>query len=168
MSHNPEKLSWVALCLDKVRKLTVFGANYSRTMFWIVTLTAILVGVFFLAIAKEFSGNDILVMLIFKLVLSFVFINTLANRIRDYGSNPWLALWALLPLVGFVQALYFGIRHKKPVSGDQNSSSQNSKQQQSKSPEIKDFHYTPPTQSSASSSNASTVPRPRLPLKDFN
>lgn len=145
----------------------MFGANYSRTMFWIVTLTAILVGVFFLAMAKEFSGNDILVMLISKLVLFFVLINTLANRIRDYGSNPWLALWALLPLVGLVQALYFGIRHKKPVSGDQNASF-SSQQQQSKSPEIKDFHYTPPTQSSASSNNASSEPRPRLPLKDFN
>ncbi len=147
----------------------MFGANYSRTMFWMVTIIAALVGGFLLAFVKvlaEVSGNDSLEP-IFTLMLTIVLINTLANRIRDYGSNPWLALWALLPLVGLVQALYFGIRHKKPVSGEQNASF-SSQQQQSKSPEIKDFHYTQPTQSSASSSNASTAPRPRLPLKDFN
>lgn len=147
----------------------MFGANYSRSMFWIVTIIAALVGGFLLAFVQmvaKASGDDGLES-IFTLVLMVILINTLANRIRDYGSNPWLALWALLPLVGLVQALYFGIRHKKPVSGDQNASF-SSQQQQSKSPEIKDFHYTPPTQSSASSNNASSEPRPRLPLKDFN
>ncbi len=155
----------------------MFGANYSRTTFWIVTIIAALVGGFLLSVVKmlaESSGNDSLEP-IFTLILMIVLINTLANRIRDYGSNPWLALWSLLPLVGLIQALYFGIQHKKSVSSSQNtfSSTQNSQQQAPKSPEIKDFHYTPkheaqPEANRHTDSNASTAPRPRLPLKDFN
>lgn len=155
----------------------MFGANYSRTMFWMVSIIAALVGGFLLTFVKvlaEVSGNDSLET-IFTLILIFILINTLANRIRDYGSNPWLALWSLLPLVGFVQVLYFGIKHKKSVSGDQNASfsSQSSQQQQPKSPEIKDFHYTPkyeakPEANRHTDSNTSSAPRPRLPLKDFN
>ncbi len=145
----------------------MFGANYSRTTFWIVSLIAFFVGGFLLVIVQSLArvnGDDGLES-IFTLILTFVLINTLANRIRDYGSNPWLALWALIPLVGLVQALYFGIQHKKSVSGNPASfSTQSSQQQPPKSPEIKDFHYTPPTQTS----NASSAPRPRLPLKDFN
>ncbi len=95
----------------------MFGANYSRTTFWIVSLIAFFVGGFLLVIVQSLArvnGDDGLES-IFTLILTFVLINTLANRIRDYGSNPWLALWALIPLVGLVQALYFGIQHKKSL-----------------------------------------------------
>lgn len=146
-------------------------------MFWMVTIIAALVGGFLLVMVQSLakaSGNEGIES-IFTLILIFILINTLANRIRDYGSNPWLALWSLLPLVGLVQALYFGIKHKKSVSGDQNASfsSQSSQQQEPKSPDIKDFHYTPkyeakPEANRHTDSNTSSPSRPRLPLKDFN
>ncbi|MCG3884475.1 hypothetical protein I3271_07215 [Photobacterium leiognathi] len=40
-------------------------------------------------------------------------IHVLANRIRAFGSNPWLALLAVFPFVGLFQAFYFGIKQSK-------------------------------------------------------
>jgi len=52
------------------------------------------------------------------LVIDIIWTNTLANRIRDYGSNPWISLFSLIPLVNVGLALYYGIvkYKKKPVS----------------------------------------------------
>lgn len=153
----------------------MFGAHYSRKTFWIVTLLTLFVGGFlinFVSLLEAGSGGNGSLELIFSLILSFLLINTLANRIRDYGSNPWLALWSLIPLVGLVQALYFGIQHKKAASSGQNASfnTQSAQQQAPKSPEIKDFQYTPNTSTKADthSNSATASSRPRLPLKDFN
>jgi uncharacterized membrane protein YhaH (DUF805 family) len=43
-----------------------------------------------------------------SLILLVILIHILANRIRGFGSNPWLALWAILPFVGMFQAFYYG------------------------------------------------------------
>lgn len=93
-----------------------FGATYSRTKFWIITILTILflgVPTSILNKVSEARGGGEEVLLILTLCVTGILINTLANRIRDYGSNPWLALWSILPLVGLFQALYFGIRFKK-------------------------------------------------------
>jgi len=91
----------------------MFGAKYSRKKFWLIAMLSVI----FIGIPGGFAnmasnansvGSDIAI-----IILSFILTNSLANRIRDYGSNPWLALWALLPLVGLFQALYFGILNKK-------------------------------------------------------
>lgn len=148
----------------------MFGAHYSRTAFWIVTLIIIAIATVIGVFVRASQNDD--VELVFVILLNLLLINTLANRIRDYGSNPWLALWALVPLVGLVQAFYFGIQHKKSVSGGQNASfnTQSAQQQAPKSPEIKDFQYTPNTSTKADthSTSATASSRPRLPLKDFN
>jgi hypothetical protein len=38
-----------------------------------------------------------------------IWMNTLANRIRSHGSNPWITLFALVPLVNILLAFYYGI-----------------------------------------------------------
>ena len=101
---------------DQKNRNRFFGASYSRTKFWVISiLTIVFLGVptSILNKVSEAGGGGEEILLILSLSVSFILINTLANRIRDYGSNPWLALWSLLPLVGLVQALYFGIRNKK-------------------------------------------------------
>ncbi|MBR9868287.1 MAG: DUF805 domain-containing protein [Oceanospirillales bacterium] len=93
-----------------------FGASYSRTKFWVITLLAIVflgVPTSILDKVSESQGGGEEVLLVLYFCLSFILINTLSNRIRDYGSNPWLALWSLLPLVGLLQALYFGIKNRQ-------------------------------------------------------
>ena len=54
-------------------------------------------------------------------LLSSIWINTLANRIRDYGGNPWNALWSLVPLVNIGLAFYYGIVKEKTKEKDINS-----------------------------------------------
>ena len=49
----------------------------------------------------------------FVFILFIIWINTLANRIRDYGLSPWLALFALFPFLNFIVGLYFGIKKEK-------------------------------------------------------
>ena len=57
----------------------------------------------------------ILILLIFVLIL----IHILANRIRGFGSNPWLALLAVLPFVGLFQAFYYGCKQSKGVTQEE-------------------------------------------------
>jgi hypothetical protein len=42
--------------------------------------------------------------------VTLIWINVLANRIRDFGGNPWLALFAIFPLVNSIFTLYYGIK----------------------------------------------------------
>ncbi len=91
----------------------MFGKNYSRSKFWLITiLTFVLIGLPYSFVNMQSAHDEgaALVASGLLLLMTFFLINTLANRIRDYGSNPWLALWSILPLVGLFQALYYGIR----------------------------------------------------------
>lgn len=94
-----------------------FGASYSRSKFWVVTLmTLVFIGVptsMINQVNEAQGGGAEGILLVLSLCLSGILMNTLANRIRDYGGNPWLSLWSILPLVGLIQALYFGMRLKK-------------------------------------------------------
>ncbi|MDX4026068.1 DUF805 domain-containing protein [Aliarcobacter skirrowii] len=95
----------------------MFSNKYKRKKYWLISislfLTALTINLFG-NIAKSYG-----LYLISSLSYSFVFIlfiiwiNTLANRIRDYGSSPWLALFALFPFLNFIVGLYFGIKKEK-------------------------------------------------------
>lgn len=86
----------------------MFGAKYSRMKFWLINLPVIFVGLFFIGVsgATVAAGDDAIT----SLIVGVILINILANRIRGFGSNPWLALWAILPFVGLFQALYYGCK----------------------------------------------------------
>lgn len=126
----------------------MFGGEYSRTKFWALSILSFVIFVFLNIPAKVYtkiSGNEIGEAIV-GVLLVFTLINILANRIRDYGSNPWLSLWALLPLVGLVQALYFGIRHKnqEPSQGSNQSASNNAQstsQTNSEEPQLKRYTF---------------------------
>ena len=89
----------------------MFGAKYYRAKFWATSLSVFLICWFLVAFSTLFGGADLKP--VFLLVGQLVLMNILANRIRDYGSSPWLALWSLVPFVGLIQALYFGIKYKR-------------------------------------------------------
>ena len=86
----------------------MFGAEYSRMKFWLINIPVIFVGLFFVGIAKSIGEEG--VHSITSLILLVILIHILANRIRGFGSNPWLALWAILPFVGMFQAFYYGCK----------------------------------------------------------
>jgi uncharacterized membrane protein YhaH (DUF805 family) len=96
----------------------MFGATYTRSTFWLVTFTILSIQCIILLTFYNFKLSKELFLTIsfLKIILGIIFINTLANRIRDFGSNPLWALLSLLPLVGLFQALYFGIKHKKSTN----------------------------------------------------
>ena len=95
----------------------MFGARYSRMKFWLTSLPVIFIGSFFLGVANNVSdpGMAGVIPLIFMLIL----IHILANRIRGFGSNPWLALLAVLPFVGLFQAFYYGCKQSKGVTQEE-------------------------------------------------
>lgn len=148
----------------------MFGGNYSRKTFWIVTLITLFVGGYilvFASIATEVGGSETYEV-VATLIISFILINTLANRIRDYGSNPWLALWSLIPLVGMIQAIYYGIRYKKPKEfqgSTTNERSQSTSQDKPvDEPELKHYSYH---QEDEKETRDESVPKQTKPLKRF-
>lgn len=86
----------------------MFGAKYSRMKFWLITIPVVFVGSFVVGIFKNMGTEG--VHAITSLTVITILIHILANRIRGFGSNPWLALWAILPFVGLFQAFYYGIK----------------------------------------------------------
>jgi len=108
----------------------MFGRKYSRIKFWIGSLILMILNIPLMILSNAPVGDIentsvlqiIFVILIFSLP-SIIWLNTLANRIRDYGSNPWLSLLALIPLVNIIMAFYYGIKQYK--TGMDNSSSIN-------------------------------------------
>ncbi len=96
----------------------MFGAKYSRLKFWIVSIGLFILAVYIHGMSKIFMyGGELEIVRLLSfgvIVIALVWINTLANRIRDYGGNPYIALLALLPFVNLVLAFFYGIaRHKK-------------------------------------------------------
>lgn len=93
----------------------MFGAEYSRTKFWLVSIFTILIGSFLIGALGSAKGAETLSSLLSLLVLS-ILINTLANRIRAFGGEPWLALLAIIPFVGMFQAFYYGCKKSKNLN----------------------------------------------------
>jgi len=107
----------------------MFGAKYSRLTFWIWSVVLWIPFSLFatLSRATEMSSELANLSLFFSgllLVVIIMWMNALANRIRDYGSNPWISVFSLLPLVNIGLALYYGIaKYKnKPLESKINSS----------------------------------------------
>jgi len=98
-----------------------FPAEYSRKQFWIWSLILMIANIPVAIIDKAPMGNihnanPLVIGLIFLVASlpTLFWIRTLANRIRDYGSNPYIALWAIIPLVNMFLGLYYGIvKYKK-------------------------------------------------------
>ena len=98
----------------------MFGAKYIRLKFWIISVCLLISFVMINFFAKtmenlvEYKTATFLYSIMF--IIFLLWINTLANRIRDYGNNPWISLFALLPLVNVFLALYYGILKSKSQS----------------------------------------------------
>ncbi|NLV97256.1 MAG: hypothetical protein GX043_07960 [Desulfovibrionales bacterium] len=93
----------------------MFGAEYSRMKFWLINIPVFLFGAFAIGVTKTVSveANAII-----SLIILVVLIHILANRIRGFGSNPWLALLAIIPVVGLFQAFYYGCKKSVNSSKD--------------------------------------------------
>lgn len=96
----------------------MFGAKYSRLKFWIWSIILLIpfsfISVFVKATETSIELADLNLSFRFLFLLVIVlWMNSLANRIRDYGSNPWISLFALIPLVNIGLALYYGIAKSK-------------------------------------------------------
>jgi len=80
-----------------------------------------------MAISPE-NFNSSLLFYVLSLIVVLMWVNALANRIRDYGSNPWIAVFSLIPLANIGLALYYGIvqHKKKPVSDNATDNSDTS------------------------------------------
>jgi len=107
----------------------MFGAKYSRSKFWIISIILFIVDVFLGIFIRVFEHSNeyqsqAMSLSIITLVIAIVWMNTLANRIRDYGSNPYIALWAIIPLVNIILAFYYGsVKSKKKEDMTQDSKS---------------------------------------------
>ena len=99
----------------------MFGAKYSRLKFWIWSIILLIPFSLLSDFVKTMETSTELAAsnLIFRgllLLIIVLWINTLANRIRDYGSNPWISLFALIPLVNIGLALYYGFDKYKKIT----------------------------------------------------
>jgi len=102
----------------------MFGAKYSRLTFWIWSVLLLipfsLFASFYKAMEMDSKTADLgLVFRGLSLLIVIMWINALANRIRDYGSNPWISVFSFIPLVNIGLALYYGIvKYKKKLVSD--------------------------------------------------
>lgn len=109
----------------------MFGAKYSRLTFWIWSVILIipfhLFSTFSRATASDSElANSSLIFSGLVFIVILMWINALANRIRDYGSNPWIAVFSLIPLANIGLALYYGIVKYKNKPIENNTVSNNS------------------------------------------
>lgn len=92
-------------------------AKYSRLKFWIISIILLFPFYFLIFVKDTIKARDedpfFVTVLMFLIIL--IWINTLANRIRDFGANPWLSLLGIIPFVNFAIAFYFGIVQYKKV-----------------------------------------------------
>ena len=92
----------------------MFGAKYTRLTFWIWSVILLIPLSIFSTFSRvmEMNPETAASSLIFRglaLIVVIMWLNALANRIRDYGSNPWIAVFAIIPLANIGLALYYGI-----------------------------------------------------------
>mgnify|MGYP001160550339 CR=1 FL=1 len=95
----------------------MFGAKYSRMKFWLINIPVIFLGSFIMGVTEAIGAQG--ANAIVSLIVGVTLIHILANRIRGFGSNPWLALWAIIPLVGLFQALYYGCKKSGEMPQEQ-------------------------------------------------
>ena len=105
--------------------INIYKSKYSRLKFWIWSTILFVLLVFVSLINNEIRyHNDLdnlkLILGISQLLIVGVWINALANRIRDYGSNPNIAIFAVIPILNIILALYYGIARKKRNTQEDN------------------------------------------------
>ncbi|TLT03404.1 DUF805 domain-containing protein [Aliarcobacter cibarius] len=95
----------------------MFGVKYSRLTFWIWSICLLMIDMILVIVARLLEAAEIydkaLFLYVFVFFIGIIWINVLANRIRDYGSNPWISAFAMIPLANIGLALYYGIVNKK-------------------------------------------------------
>ena len=91
----------------------MFGAKYSRMKFWLINIPVIFIGLVVMGVTQAIGSEG--ANAIASLIVFIILIHVMANRIRGFGSNPWLALWGILPLVGLFQALYYGCKESGKI-----------------------------------------------------
>jgi hypothetical protein len=93
----------------------MFNAKYSRLKFWIIStcllIPAIILNFIAQTLESGISDKPEISSVIYLIALPFsvIWVNTLANRIRDFGGNPWYSLWSLVPIVNIIMSFYYGI-----------------------------------------------------------
>ena len=101
----------------------MFGAKYSRLKYWVISLILFVIFAIITSFGRFYADNgeyDIAIKYnIISMIVSLMWINTLANRIRDYRGNPWFALFSLIPIVNLALGLYYGFtKYKKTSTAD--------------------------------------------------
>lgn len=95
----------------------MFGVKYSRLTFWIWSICLLMIDMILVIVARLLEAAEIydkaLFLYVFVFFIGITWMNVLANRIRDYGSNPWISAFAMIPLANIGLALYYGIVNKK-------------------------------------------------------
>lgn len=144
-----------------------FSGRAQRAEYWYFVLFSTIF--YFLSLAVPILGLIFFVLMITQISLSI-------RRLHDINLSGWWG-WLFIPLgipmliVGFIDSApdnQYGANPK----GNAESLNAGATQQKS-SPEIKDFHYTPESRNTSSSSSKTNTSSPntvnvRLPLKDFN
>ena len=91
----------------------MFEKRYSRLKFWIISIVLLFSIAPILVLNKVFENagkiDELMISGSIGILICIIWINTLANRIRDYGDNPWISLFALIPLANIGLALFYGI-----------------------------------------------------------
>lgn len=129
-------LSLPNIIVIAINKNTSIGTRYSRLKYWLWSITMMVIFIPMIIISKliEYMDeqkltsvvekSDITSMLLaaaFLMLPSYIWLNALVNRIRDYGSNPWIALWTIIPFVNILMGLYYGIAKSKSKKKTLNS-----------------------------------------------
>jgi len=104
-------------------------AKYSRKQFWIWSVILMIANIPIMVLSNAPIGNineanplTLIFLVLVAFLPSVLWVRALANRIRDYGSNPYIALWAVIPLVNIILALYYGtVQYKKKEDTIQNN-----------------------------------------------
>jgi len=107
---------------------TNLGTKYSRLKYWLWSMAMMIILIPMSIISKAIEHIDEqkliniadktdattgFLIIILLMLPSYIWLNALINRIRDYGSNPWIALWTIVPLANIFIGLYYGIaKHK--------------------------------------------------------
>ena len=97
----------------------MFGVKYSRLTFWIWSICLLMIDMILVIVARLLEAAEIydkaLFLYVFVFFIGITWMNVLANRIRDYGSNPWISAFAMIPLANIGLALYYGIVNKDSI-----------------------------------------------------
>lgn len=98
----------------------MFGAKYSRLKFWIITIIlfipTVVLSVFVKVLENSENSEEALIPSIVLFLIALTWLNTLANRIRDYGGSPWFSLLAFIPFANIIMTFYYGIVKSKNKS----------------------------------------------------